>query len=236
MQNTNLFFLFLCVIFFIFMLKNPRFSFKPKSLKRLIAIKLQKLKQKKIEKFKSYNICKKNLSDTEYLNHMISHHQVAIDISLKLQKISRNSTTQDILRKLVWTQKYEIEMMKRILKEYPYNVSKIKNNTKYDYSINDFIKPNKLDLTDTYCNPLFFDPEKHNHHLNNIKLDDIQYINHMIPHHNVAVDMSKILLKNTKNDFMIYLAYRIIRNQQKEIILLNDLKNNLYVNNTNLLN
>jgi uncharacterized protein (DUF305 family) len=48
----------------------------------------------------------------------------------------------------------------------------------------------------------------------------------MIPHHQVAVDMSKKLLKHTKNDFMIFLAYRIIRSQQEEIILLNDLLNN----------
>ena len=45
----------------------------------------------------------------------------------------------------------------------------------------------------------------------------------MIPHHQVAVDMSKVLLKNTTNDFMIYLAYRIIRSQQAEIVMLKDL-------------
>ena len=60
-------------------------------------------------------------------------------------------------------------------------------------------------------------------HLKHIKLNDKVYLEHMIPHHQVAVDMSKVLIKNTKNDFMIYLAYRIIRNQQAEIILLNDL-------------
>ena len=46
----------------------------------------------------------------------------------------------------------------------------------------------------------------------------------MIPHHQVAVDMSKRLLEHTKSDFMIYLAYRIIRNQEAEIKLLDDLK------------
>ena len=61
------------------------------------------------------------------------------------------------------------------------------------------------------------------------KLSDLEYLEHMIPHHQVAVDMSKKLLKNTTNDFMINLAYRIIRSQQEEIILLNDLlhKNNI---------
>ena len=40
-----------------------------------------------------------------------------------------------------------------------------------------------------------------------MELNDKMYIMHMIPHHQVAVDMSKVLLKNTSNDFMIYLAY-----------------------------
>jgi uncharacterized protein (DUF305 family) len=39
----------------------------------------------------------------------------------------------------------------------------------------------------------------------------------MIPHHQVAVDMSKKILKTTKNDFIIDLAYKIIHNQQAEI-------------------
>ena len=58
-----------------------------------------------------------------------------------------------------------------------------------------------------------------------MNLDDKMYIAHMIPHHQVAVDMSKVLLKNTKNDFMIYLANRIIISQNAEIILLNDMLN-----------
>ena len=58
----------------------------------------------------------------------------------------------------------------------------------------------------------------------------------MIPHHQVAVDMSKKLLKHTKNDFMIHLAYRIINSQQEEIILLNDLlKDNNYRHQSSLI-
>ena len=79
----------------------------------------------------------------------------------------------------------------------------------------------------------------HNHSNHNInsksnpctdKLTDIEYLEHMIPHHQVAIDMSKKLLKNTKNDFMIYLAYRIIRSQSTEIVMLSDLlkKNNYF--------
>ena len=87
------------------------------------------------------------------------------------------------------------------------------------------MEPNRLELTKTYCDPNFFDPKGQMRHMKHMKLDDIVYIKHMIPHHQVAVDMSKVLLKNTKSDFMRHLAYRIIRSQQAEIIQLNDLLN-----------
>ena len=32
-------------------------------------------------------------------------------------------------------------------------------------------------------------------------LSDIDYLAHMIPHHQVAIDMSNMLIKNTKNPF-----------------------------------
>ena len=155
---------------------------------------------------------------------MIPHHQVAVDISIELQKMSKWPKMQEILRKLIWVQNYEIGMMNEMLKKFP---NKMTDETKmqrlYKSTVSDFTKPNKLGLTKTYCDPHFFDPEEHMKHIKHMKLDDKMYLEHMIPHHQVAVDMSKKLLKNTKNDFMIELAYRIIRSQQEEIILLNDL-------------
>ena len=173
--------------------------------------------------------CANNLTDKEYLNHMIPHHQVAVDISILLQKKTKNPDMQEILRKLIWIQKYEIDLMKYMINTLPKDMSSdIKMNTIYRSTISDFVKPNKLGLTKTYCDPHFFNPEEHMKHMEHMELNDEMFLHHMIPHHQVAVDMSKKLLKNTKNDFMIYLAYRIIRSQQDEIILLNDMmkKNN----------
>jgi uncharacterized protein (DUF305 family) len=73
----------------------------------------------------------------------------------------------------------------------------------------------------------------HNKQLHN--MTDAMYIHHMIPHHQVAVDMSKVLLKNTKNDFMIYLANRIIRSQQQELTLLNDMTSKRYSHQSHLI-
>lgn len=168
------------------------------------------------------SVCTDNLTDIEYLEHMIPHHQVAIDISIMLQKKTKSAKMQKILRELIRLQTYEIEMMKMMKKKFPQKVSEDINNNKYIKTGSDFMKPNKLGLTQTYCDPHFFDPEEHMKHMEHMKLDDKIYLEHMIPHHQVAVDMSKILIKNTKNDFMLSLAYNIIKSQQEEIIMLNN--------------
>lgn len=173
--------------------------------------------------------CSDKLTDLEYLEHMIPHHQVAIDISYMLQKQTKWPVMKEILRKLIWTQEYEVILMKEMLTKLPRNDMSVNANmnTNYISTVNDFTKPNELGITKTYCDPHFFNPEEHMKHLQHMKLGDKMYIEHMIPHHQVAVDMSKKLLKNTRNDFMIYLAYRIIRSQQAEIIYLNDILKNL---------
>ncbi len=193
------------------------------------------------ETFKnSSNICRGYLSDYMYLDHMIPHHQVAVDISIMLQKKTKNPVMQEILRKLIWTQKYEIDLMKSLQLKLPKNDmsdDKTKMKNWYIATKSDYQKPNKLGLTNTYCDPHFFNPEAHMKHMEHMKLTDKMYIKHMIPHHQVAIDMSKVLLKNTNNDFMIYLAYRIIHSQQAEIILLNDLLNkNMFRYKSNLIN
>jgi uncharacterized protein (DUF305 family) len=190
------------------------------------------------ENYDENNVCRGKLTDKQYLDHMIPHHQVAVDISIMLQKITKSPEMQEIIRKLIWMQNYEINLMKLALRNLPMNDMSADSgmNKKYIPTISDYMKPNKLGLTKTYCDPHFFDPEEHMKHMHHMKLDDEMYIKHMIPHHQVAVDMSKVLLKNTTNDFMIYLAYRIIRSQQAEIVILdNFLKMSTYKHSSDLL-
>ena len=177
--------------------------------------------------------CGYNLSDIDYLKHMIPHHQVAVDISLLLQKKTSNPTMQSILRQLIWIQNYEITLMKTMLEQMPQQMSNDGKTRRYIHTVADTIPPNKIGLTHTYCDPHFFDPEGHMEHMKHMVLNDETYIEHMIPHHQVAVDMSKKLLKHTENDMMIFLAYRIIRSQQNEIVLLNDLLKNKYIHKSN---
>jgi len=54
-----------------------------------------------LKKEKYENICNNNLSDIEYLYHMIPHHKVAIDISKIMINKSQNPELQKILRELI---------------------------------------------------------------------------------------------------------------------------------------
>ena len=188
----------------------------------LLTTKKTKTKTKKTNS----DICRGYLTDNEYLEHMIPHHQVAVDISILLQKKTKNPVMQDILRKIIWVQNYEIHEMRDMAKGLPENdmsTGEIDMVRDYPITVGDLTKPNKVGLTKTYCDPHFFEPKKHMENMKHMKLDDMMYIKHMIPHHQVAVDMSKVLLKNTKSDYMIYLANRIIRSQQEELIVLHDM-------------
>jgi hypothetical protein len=168
--------------------------------------------------------CRVFLSDNDFLKHMIPHHQIAIDISIQHIEHTKSDIIMKILRELIWTQKYEILIMMEELSNKTGNVSEITTNQEFIPMISSSIYPNVVGLTNTYCDPGFFSSKTHqNHSQGHIIVTDRQYIDHMIPHHQVAIDMCKILLKHTKSDFLIYLADRMIRAQESEIILLNDI-------------
>lgn len=165
--------------------------------------------------------CRVFLSDEDFLKHMITHHQMAIDISIQHIKNTTNDKIMNVMRDLIKTQEFQIFMMNVELNHKIVNMSEIITHQPFDPTISSNMYPNVIGLTTTYCDPAFFNSTNHSH----MKMitTDRQYIHHMIPHHQVAIDMSKILLKHTTSDFLTYLAYRMIREQETEIILLNDL-------------
>ena len=186
------------------------------------------------------NICNKQLTDTEYINHMIPHHEVAVYMSEIQLHNTKNPIILDILRNVIRLQNYEINLMKdsRILiitnEELNDEMSqkKIKMDNSYRSTEGDFTKPNTPFLSTTFCDPSFFNMS-HNKILHN--MTDAMYIQHMIPHHQVAVDMSKKILKTTNNDFIIDLAYKIIRSQQLEITKLHYLATSKNMFESNIL-
>ena len=154
---------------------------------------------------------------------------MAIDISIQHIKNTKTDIIMKILRELIWTQKYEIILMLAELKHKTEKILEIYSNKLFIPTISSNMYPNVLGLTNTYCDPAFFNSNQHKNHNHNV-VTDKDYILHMIPHHQVAIDMCKMLLKTTKSDFLIYLCYRLIRTQEAEIILLNDLLKSPYIN------
>ena len=59
------------------------------------------------------------------------------------------------------------------------------------------------------------------------KLTDLEYLEHMIPHHQVAVDMSNLLIPKTSDPFILHLCREIIRKQEYEIWEMTLMKNAL---------
>jgi len=187
----------------------------------LLLIIVQYKRYEPFDNFKSDYPCRVFLSDHDFLKHMITHHQIAIDISMKHIENTKNDIIMKVLRELIWTQKYEILMMMQELNHKTENISEITSYQPFIPTVSSSTYPNVIGLTHTYCDPDFFNSTTHMNH--NMIVTDRQYINHMIPHHQVAVDMCKILLKHTTSDFLISLSYRMIKGQEEEILLLNDM-------------
>lgn len=180
----------------------------------------------KIEYFTERNPCTDYLSDIEFLQHMIPHHQVAIDMSYLLQPITNNPIMKDLCRNIIWQQKYEITMMHAMINRLPDVYSNIEASKNYEKSKLEYYEPVKTLAKDGKCNPMFFKPNEHSQHMKHMKTTDISYLEHMIPHHQVAVDMCKRLLKHTANTHMMALCYDIIREQENEILMMNQMIDN----------
>ena len=134
------------------------------------------------------------LTDSEYIDHMIPHHQVAINVSKQIMPYTKLIPIIAICRNIIRSQEYEIWEMKNM---------KIGN--------------------DNFNN----DNKSHNMDYNNI-ITEIDFLKHMIPHHQVAIDMSIKLLLYTINPYMISLAKNVIIQQRFEIIRMNDILNSEY--------
>ena len=180
--------------------------------------------QNKIENYS--NPCTDYLTDDQFLEHMIPHHQVAVDMSDLLTPITKNPIMKHFCRKISWQQKYEIAMMKSAMNKLPIILDNKTMELNYEKSKLRFYLPIESAARDGECNPLFFKPDEHMKHMADMSINDRSYLEHMIPHHQVAVDMCHRLLLHTKNSHMMALCYDIIREQQNEILQMNQMLQN----------
>ena len=78
------------------------------------------------------NPCTDNLTDLEYLEHMIPHHQVAIDMSRRLLLHTNHSYLMEFCRKLIIDQEGEIFYMNNLLQSnYTHSSELLQNNDRF---------------------------------------------------------------------------------------------------------
>lgn len=210
--------------------------------------------------FSGTNPCSSDLSNNEFLEHMIAHHQVAIDISYRMLKFTQDTTIMILCRNIIWSQKNQVMAMK-MLWDFPYsditgNPSQGVTNTQtYPFK---YYYPEQSRVPNAQCSMMFFDPKEEHIHMmkntkiqpmkseniknkyskiwtklldpissgcstNNNRITDIEFMKHMADHHQIAIDMSKSLIKTTDNTALMDLANDILRNQQYEIWYMNNL-------------
>jgi uncharacterized protein (DUF305 family) len=182
------------------------------------------------------NPCTDTLTDIEYIDHMIPHHQVAVDMSKLLLNNINDPTILHLCRDIINKQKYEIwemEYMKKQLNDHVF----LNKKGALDVIFTQFDKyePVKSKAPGGNCNPMFFEPDAHMKHMANINLTSKGYLEHMIPHHQVAIDMSNRLLLHTNNSYLLDFCRNLINEQQQEILYMNHLLENKYVHKSELL-
>ena len=172
--------------------------------------------------------CNDFLSNKDYLTHMIPHHQVAIDMCNLMIPISKSKSIQHIYRTIIKNQNIEIMLMKNVVNNIP--IVSNEDNTLYrDTHFLTSLSYTNSKIVNYTCNPLFFKPNNHKKHMQHMTHTDKSFLEHMIPHHQVAIVMSNRLLQHTNNTHMIRICYAIITSQRYEILNMNYILD--YLNN-----
>jgi uncharacterized protein (DUF305 family) len=199
------------------------------------------------------------LSDHAFLEHMISHHQVAVNMAKQLQSKSMNTVILEYLRDLIRQQQYEITQMGSVFRRgVPQQFSTQEAEKLYDPSKYQFygivgsgsgmmcdanmFMPTHTGYHTVGCK-IFLHPNatakdslSHTSLLRKESYDNLslggtqqvsamerEFLEHMITHHQVAVDISRVMSKKTDNQHIMALCYDIIRSQEHEISKMRDL-------------
>ena len=71
--------------------------------------------------------------------------------------------------------------------------------------------------------------------MKHMKINNKSFLEHMIPHHQVAVDMSKRLLLHTNHSYLMEFCRKLIIDQEGEIFYMNNLLQSNYTHSSELL-
>ena len=195
----------------------------------ILYVWLKFVRPKILEGFSEFP-CRAILTDKQWTENMIKHHEMGLNMSVIYLPKTISPLLANVIREVIRTHEIELFLLRAHLKNNFTNVSHIEHiNEAYRPSVMSSIFPNKVELSAVFCDPAYFSGHGSGHGSGHSAMvhSDLGYIQHMIPHHIVAIDMSKMLLKHTKKDFLIDLCNQIIVNQEYENIHLNALSKSM---------
>ena len=195
-----------------------------------------KMDHAKMDQSVGRNPCTDKLTDIQYLEHMMPHHQVAIDMSNMLIPHTKNPILLHLCRDIIRKQGYEIWEMKIIKKRISDTIFANQSWVVEDFKTKlDLYNPILSKATEGVCNPLFFNPDDHMQHAIGMEITEKSYLEHMIPHHQVAIDMSRRLMLHTNHPYLMDFCRKLIIDQQGEILYMNNLLKSTYMYKSELL-
>ena len=157
------------------------------------------------------------LTDTQFLEYMIAHHQVAVTMAKSALKSSQNQYILELARKMVWQQGYEITMMHAMLGRLPQPFSRAAVLGHFNTSLLSFYKG--LDVEPVNCYDDMFTGGAADHLP---QMSDRQFLTHMIAHHELGLAMARAQLNRggvqaSQSGFILALLYDIIHDQEQEL-------------------
>lgn len=136
-------------------------------------------------------------SDERFIDSMVPHHKGAVDMARVALKNADHPEIRNLAKNIISTQKTEIKTLKSIKKEeYGKAGVPMKMSPKEMKSMGMTMKPQKFAKQQPF---------------------DRAFIDNMIPHHQSAVKMARVALKDSDNAKIKKLAQEIASAQEREI-------------------
>jgi uncharacterized protein (DUF305 family) len=163
----------------------------------------------------------KPMSDIEFLETMIPHHQVAVAVAKSIN--STNQIIREFCRQIIWQQEYEITQMEAMIGRLPQPFSTARAKLRFTQSLYDFYNPPSLAMVNQpVCDPMHFQVAGHLPP-NMPPMSDEAFLKHMATHHATAVKMAKTQMRTTDNSFIAALCYDLIHQQELELVKMNEM-------------
>ncbi len=136
-------------------------------------------------------------SDERFIDAMVPHHEGAIDMARVAQKNAEHPEIKQLADNITTTQRAEIKELESIKKE-EFGTSRV---------------PKNMNMGQMESMGMMTDPGD----LANENPFDKAFIDNMIPHHQSAIEMAEVALRETDNPKIRELATNIVEAQKREI-------------------